>query len=164
MANSDLQGEYLNIDKDIKKHLNKIFNAYKGAKDVPGYQRLEGLIDKDTISYEQLKLMKNFFDSYNGGKKETEYLLNGGSLMKKWVQSVLDDARQKSKGTKDSLEAIGMDTETEKLPSVKIDSKEHDSDTNKILRQEGIYNMRLLENLITIFDKNKKLCQDQHNQ
>jgi hypothetical protein len=57
-----------------------------------------------------------------------------------------------------------MDTETEKLPSVKIDSKEHDSDTNKILRQEGIYNMRLLENLITIFDKNKKLCQDQHNQ
>jgi len=164
MANSDLQGKYFDIPKDIKKHLNKIFNAYKGVKNVEGYQRLEELVDKDTISYEQLKLMKNFFDSHNGGKKETKYLLNGGSLMKKWVQGVLDNARQKSKGTDDSLEAIGIDREKDKLPSVRIDSEEHDSDTNKILRQEGIYNMRLLEDLITIFDKNKKLCQDQHSQ
>jgi len=163
MANSELQGKYFEIPKKIKEHLNKIFKAYKGAKNVEGYKRLEELVNKDGISYEQLKLIKNFFDSHNGDKKETTYLLNGGSLMKNWIQHTLDNARQKSKGTSDTMKNIGMDTEVEKIPNLKIDSKEHDTDTNKILRQEGIYNMRLLENLITIFDKNKKLCQDQHN-
>ena len=40
MANSKLQGQSFDIDKKIKNHLKKIFNAYKGAKDAEGYQRL----------------------------------------------------------------------------------------------------------------------------
>jgi len=169
MANSELQGKYFEISEDIIKHLNKIFKAYKGPKNAEGYQRLEELINKieskdnNHISYEQLKLMKNFFDSYTGNKKDTPYLLNGGTLMKNWVEDILSNARQKIKGTKDSMDNIGIPGKVE-VPNVRIDNKEHDTETNKILRQEGIYNMRLLENLITIFDKNKKLCQDQHNQ
>jgi hypothetical protein len=163
MANSELQGQSFDIDKKIKNHLNLIFNAYKGAKNEEGHQRLKKLIDKDGISYEQLKLIKNFFDNYQGSRKSTPYLLNGGTLMKNWVEKTLSDARQRIKGTKDSMDNIGASNKIE-LPNVRIDNEDHDSDTNKILRQEGIYNMRLIENLITIFDKNKKLCQDQHNQ
>ena len=67
-------------------HLNRIYKAYKGPKNAEGYQRLEELVSKteskddSKISYEQLKLMKNFFDSYTGNKKDTPYLLNGGTL------------------------------------------------------------------------------------
>ena len=39
--------------------------------------------------------------------------------------------------------------------SVKINP--HDSDTNKILRQEGIYGIEGVNTLIKIIDKNRKL-------
>lgn len=159
MANSKLQGQSFDIDKKIKDHLNLIFNAYKGAKNEEGYQRLEKLVGKDSISYEQLKLIKNFFDSYNGSKKSTPYLLNGGTIMKNWVQETLDDARGNSNNTEKSMNDIGMSAKSDFNPKInKIDTEKHDSDTKKILRNEGIYNMRLMEDLITIIDKNKKLC------
>lgn len=165
MANSELQGKTFDIPENIEKHLKKIFNAYKGAKNVEGYKRLEELTNKDSISYEQLKLIKNFFDTYNGNRKGTSYLLNGGTIMKNWVESILNNARDGVKNIKKSMDNIDMfnSSDLKNLPNVRIDNKKHDSDTNKILRQEGIYNMRLMENLITIIDKNKKLCLDQHN-
>lgn len=165
MANSELIGTSFEIPENIIKHLKKIFNAYKGAKNVEGYKRLEELSDKNKITYEQLKLIKNFFDNYNGSTKGTTYLLNGGTIMKNWVTTTLDNARTKIQNSKNSKDTIGMSepSDIRNSTSVRIDSKEHDSDTNKILRQEGIYNMRLMENLITIIDKNKKLCLDQHN-
>ena len=41
------------------------------------------------------------------------------------------------------------------ISSVKIDT--HDSDMNKILRQESIYRIKVLDDLITEINKNKKL-------
>jgi hypothetical protein len=167
MANSSLQGKHFTIPQNISEHLTKIFKAYKGAKNVEGYQRLEEFVNKteskddSKISYEQLKLIKNFFDSYTGNNKSTPYLLNGGTLMKNWVQKTLDNARQDIEGKEKSMKSVGMGDhyQKEKLNLNKIGGKEHDSDTNKILRQEGIYSLGILENLITIIDKNKKLCQ-----
>lgn len=159
MANSKLQGQSFDIDEKIKEHLKLIFNAYKGPKNEEGYQRIENLVDKNSISYEQLKLIKNFFDSYSGSKKSTPYLLNGGTKMKNWVNTTLSHARDNSSNTEKSLNNIGMSKKTDFSPEKnKIDTKKHDSETNKILRQEGIYNMRLMEDLITTINKNKKLC------
>ena len=165
MANSELQGKTFDIPENLKKHLKKIFNAYTGAKYIEGYKRLEELVNKDSVSYEQLKLIKNFFDNYSGNRKGTTYLLNGGTIMKNWVDLSLNNAREGVKNIKKSMDNIGMtsNSDLKNLPSIKMDNKKHDTDTNKILRQEGIYNMRLMENLITIIDKNKKLCLDQHN-
>lgn len=166
MANSELQGKHFEIPTNISEHLLKIYNAYKGAKNVEGYKRLEGLVTKveskdvSNISYEQLKLMKNFFDTYSGSKKSTPYLLNGGSLMKNWIQKTLDQARQSIKGKESAMKTVGMGDhyQKEKLGVSKVGDKAHDSDTNKILRQEGIYSLGILKDLITIIDKNKELC------
>ena len=103
--------------------------------------------------------MKNFFDNYNGKRKGTTYMLNGGTMMKVWIEKTLEHARQNVKGKKEAMKNVGMDNEfidTHEKNNVRIDN--HDSDTNKILRQEGIYNMRLLESLITTIDKNRELC------
>jgi hypothetical protein len=158
MANSDLQGKEIEIPKEVKTHLGKIFNAYKGDKTAEGYNRLKNLMDKKTISYEQMKRIKNFFDNYNGKNKETPYLLNGGTLMKDWVNKSLEDARQDIKGKKKSMSDVGMPNQhikTHSKDGVKIDP--HDSDTNKILRQEGIYSIGIMEDLIKTIDKNKQL-------
>ncbi len=160
MANSKLQGGKILIDDDINYHLKRIYNAYKGPKDVEGYGRLRGLCDSDNVSYEQLKRIKNFFDDFGGKNSETSYLLNGGTKMKTWVQSKLNDMRDSIESKKKNMKNVGMPNQYQKekisIDGVKIDT--HDSDTNKILRQEGIYSIKVLDDLITEINKNKKLC------
>jgi hypothetical protein len=83
--------------------------------------------------------------------------------MKNWIEHTLNKARQSIKGKQDAMSDVGMKNQYQKEKiggNVRIDTEKHDSDTNKILRQEGIYNMRLMENLITTIDKNRKLCLD----
>ena len=160
MANSKLQGGKILIDDDINYHLKRIYNAYKGPKDVEGYERLRGLCDSNDVSYEQLKRIKNFFDDFDGKNNETSYLLNGGTKMKEWVQSKLDDMRDSIESKKKNMKNVGMSNQYQKdkirLPNAKINN--HDSDTNKILRQEGIYRIKVLDDLITEINKNKQLC------
>jgi len=158
MANSDLQGKYTKIDNDIKKYLKKIFKSYCGNKNIEGYTRLKNICDNKEISYEQLKRIKNFFDTFNGKIGDTPYMLNGGSRMKNWVESTLDIARNNLEGKKKTMKDVGMGNQyidSHEKNSIKIDP--HDSDTNKILRQEGIYNIEGMDNLIRIINKNKKL-------
>jgi len=163
MANSGLQGKTIPIEDKVKKHLNKIFNAYKGNKTVEGYNRLKNLVDSDEISYEQLKRIKNFFDNFNGNINDTPYMLNGGTMMKKWVDYVLYVSRKGLEGKKKSMSDVGMDNQYIKNHSkdgIRIDP--HDSDTNKILRQEGIYNIGIMDSLIKTIDKNKELWHKQN--
>jgi hypothetical protein len=159
MANSSLRGNKITFDDDINYHLKRIFNAYNGPKDAEGYERLRNLCDSDNISYEQLKRIKNFFDNFSGKKNDTPYLLNGGTKMKEWVCSKLDDMRDGVNSKKKNMSSVGMPNQYQKekisLPNAKIDN--HDTDTNKILRQEGIYNKKVLDDLITTIDKNKEL-------
>ena len=161
MANSELKNGKVLIDDEINHHLKRIFNAYNGPKNVEGYERLRGLCDMEYISYEQLKRIKNFFDNFEGKNNETPYLLNGGSKMKGWVESKLDDMRNRVDSKKKNMSAVGMNNQYQKdkmsLPNAKIDS--HDSDNNKILRQEAIYRIKVLDDLITEITKNKQLCQ-----
>ena len=167
MANSSLQGKYFPIPENISKHLNRIHKAYKGPKNAEGYQRLEELVskteseDNNKISYEQLKLIKNFFDSYNGGIKETPYLLNGGTFMKEWVNKTLEGARNWVNSKEKNMSKVGMEKDSDIRLDTKINTRinQHDTNTNKILRQEGIYSLGIIKDLITTIDKNRELCQ-----
>lgn len=161
MANSKLKHNTVPIDKKISYHLKRIFNAYKGPKDVEGYQRLRDLCDVDYITYEQLKRIKNFFDNFDGKKTETPYLLNGGTKMKNWVQYCLDGMRNDIDSKKRNMSSIGMPNQYQKSDPTSVSGvnfKSHDSDTNKIMRQEGIYRIKVLDDLITEITKNKELC------
>ena len=161
MANSELRHGKVLIDDDINYHLKRIYNAYNGPKDVEGYERLRGLCDKKDISYEQLKRIKNFFDNFEGKNNETPYLLNGGTKMKEWVQRHLNNMRDGVESKKKNMDAIGASSQNQKddLKVSKINTDSHDTDTNKILRQEGIYRIKVLDDLITEINKNKELCQ-----
>lgn len=161
MANSELRNDKFLIDDDINYHLKRIYNAYNGPKNVEGYERLRGLCDQKKISYEQLKRIKNFFDGFDGTNKDTPYLLNGGTKMKNWVQTKLNNMRDSVNSKKKNMSAVGMNNQYQKENPTsisKVYDKAHDSDTNKILRQEGIYRIKVLDDLITEINKNKELC------
>jgi len=160
MANAKLKGITVVIEKDVNQHLKKIFNAYNGDRNVEGYARLKNLCDSNNISYEQLARIKNFFDNFTGKKSDSPYLLNGGTKMKDWVDMSLSNMRDGVNSKKKNMSAVGMPNQYQKekitISGVKLDS--HDTDTNKILRQEGIYNIKVLEDLIITINKNKQLC------
>ena len=67
--------------------------------------------------------------------------------------------RDSIESKKKNMKNVGMSNQYQKdkirLPNAKINN--HDSDTNKILRQEGIYRIKVLDDLITEINKNKQL-------
>jgi len=174
MPNSALQGKSWDIPEELYSHLRRTMNAYKGDENVEGYQRLKGLIDNKKVSYEQLKRIKNFFDSegnvdyMNDKKASTPFILNGGNKMKEWANKVLDTARNNIQSNKDVQKNAGTSVQN---THIKNHSK-NGITTNSVkphstsdLKKEGysdIYiknEVKLMESLINIFEKNKELCQ-----
>jgi hypothetical protein len=153
MANSGLVGKSFTLDENILKHLKKIYDAYKGSKNVEGYERLKNLLaGENKITYEQIKRIKNFFDNWSGKKNETPYILNGGDKMKSWIETTLNDGRDEAEGSKRGMHRIGM-------PNQYIDDHQKfnvkNDNHSKKLQQESIYEIEILNNLITEIKKNK---------
>jgi hypothetical protein len=167
MANSELQGKEVKIPDKIKNHLSKIYNAYKGDKTIEGYSRLKNLKDESSITYESLKRIKNYFDNYTGNKKDTPYLLNGGTIMKQWVEETLENLRQDVYGKKKIMSDIGMENQFNKTHTRdNLDITDTHSSTNdKNLRNENIYyNINMINNLINKINKNKQLWHKESHQ
>ena len=86
-------GEVL-IPKEIKQHLKNSFAQARGAdQNTEGYRRNQELQGQEKITYKQLKRIKNFFDNFKGQQNELPFLLNGGILMKNWVNNTLNQMR-----------------------------------------------------------------------
>jgi hypothetical protein len=176
MANSSLQGYSWNIPEELHGHLKRTMNAYKGDKNVEGYKRLENLVQEPKISYEQLKRVKNFFDGQNNidymndRKASTPYILNGGNKMKDWVDKTLTTARDNIQNVKDVQKQAGTSVgnthiKTHTKDGITTNSvKPHSTSDLKIKKEsyDDIYikkEVKLMESLISIFDKNKELWQ-----
>ena len=156
MANSQLQGKTWDISPKMAKHLKKIFNAYKGPKDVEGWERLRDLCSSDTISYELMKRIKNFFDNFNGKTNETPYILNGGTKVKEWVNRRLKETRDGIENKKKSMMDTGMSNQYQKDKSLEVPSAisdPHKSELKKTMGEE----LNRINNLITHIENNKKL-------
>ena len=156
MANSSLQGRTWDITPKMRIHLDRVFKAYKGPKDVEGWERLRDLLSGDVITYELMKRIKNFFDDFKGKKNETPYILNGGTKMKDWVNRRLKEARDGIESKKKSMKDVGMDNQYQKDQSLDVPSAmsdPHKSELKKIMGEE----LNRINNLITHIENNKKL-------
>ena len=98
MANKVLDGTYHEIPDEIMEHLNTLHQKHiqkDGVTGLDGVKRLNDLITKKTISFEQLKRIKNYFKVTDPNaidqNKRLEYELNGGDVMKQWVSAKLDE-------------------------------------------------------------------------
>ena len=84
-GNSELKNRSFKIPKEVRELLQNTLDNYNGDKTIDGYKRLNNLLSMDTISYQEMKRIKNFFDNYGGTDKSAEFILNGGEQMKNWV-------------------------------------------------------------------------------
>jgi len=176
MANSQLQGRYWDIPEELLNHLKRIMRAYKGKENVEGYQRLRNLISEPKVSYEELKRIKNFFDTqssdtdYMDAKKQTTpFILNGGRKMKSWVDETLELSRGNIDGVKKVKTDTAMGNYYQKdSMSGDVNNLKPKTDDVKIKHShqksvsEAIYEISIMENIINIFNKNKESCHKFH--
>lgn len=104
--NKDLINTVYVIGDNLLKHLENTYKNYKGDKTKEGYKRLRNLIEMSKnggIKFNEMKRLKNWFDNNHLNKETDEYKLNGGDLMRDWINSQLYIARKISKNRKKVL-------------------------------------------------------------
>lgn len=120
-----------------------------------GYKRNKELQNSETIGYRQLKRIKNFFDNFKGTHKDASFILNGGFIMKNWVNDELRKMREFRKLTNKNKMEAGMQNQF-------IDPHEKKDFNNVRPSQEHIrsvdrYNAKVTESLKRINEIISKL-------
>jgi len=128
----------------------------KGAdENTEGFNRNQELQGQNFIEYKQLKRIKNFFDNFTGNHREAPFILNGGVVMKNWVENELRKMRDYEKMTKTNKMNAGMQNQFLKPHEKKNfnnvrPSQEHTSTVNR-------YNAAVTESLKRINELISKL-------
>jgi hypothetical protein len=108
-VNKSLYDTIVEFPKDKQEHMKKSFASVKDAdENSEGFKRNKELQSKNYITYKQLKRIKNFFDNFKGNHNEQSFILNGGVLMKNWVNDQLRKMREGLKMTKTNKMNTGM--------------------------------------------------------
>ena len=135
--NKDLYNKRVKFPDEMKEHLKGSFNSIQDADQyTEGYNRNQELQGQNSVTYQQLKRIKNFFDNFKGDQKHPSFILNGGVEIKNWVNDVLRRMREGQKLTKTNKMETGMMNQFIR-PHEKKDftnvrkSKEHNSTLSK---------------------------------
>lgn len=100
MANSQLQGKRYLVPSEV---LQSIESALVKYPNVDGVKRAKNIIHKPDLSYEEMKRLKNYFDTANPETDGIRYALTGGNGMREFIETSLAQDRagvQRSKETK----------------------------------------------------------------
>ena len=107
-GNSQLRGRKFPLPDGIKGHIRKIVDNFQGDRNTEGFKRLENLLENPSVSYSEMKRIKNFFDNYQGEPTDLEYQLNGGQPMQTWVNLTLSNATGAIRDTKQAMKDAGI--------------------------------------------------------
>jgi len=125
MANSELYGKTFQIPNDVLERIKKHLVSHP---DVDGSKRAKFLLKNGTITYQSLKRLKNFFDTFNPQQQnQVQYELAGGDKMKGFVESTLNakrDAVTRSKQIKNDADLPNrLGVKAQKTPRLDEDTK-----------------------------------------
>jgi len=150
-VNKKLYGNKVKVPEDVISYLTKCFESAKGANDkTEGFRRNKSLRDEREVTYQQLKRMKNFFDTFKGSENDLPFILNGGHYVKNWVNKVLD-------GMRDNI-SLGDKVKDQFLPdqlddvNTKINIKDLNRPSKSHKTSLGDYDLQITESLRRIKD------------
>ena len=109
--NSNLYNNIAIIPDSLIKHLNDCFGSVQGDTNTEGFSRNQDLRKSKKATYQQIKRIKNWFDSYSGNKEDAPFILNGGYRMKGWCDEVLRVWRQGDNSGKKIKMDTGMENQ-----------------------------------------------------
>ena len=143
--NKELYDKKIVFPDEMREHMRLSHHSAKDAdKNGEGYKRNQELQGQKSLTYQQLKRIKNFFDNFQGKDIDHEFILNGGVIMKNWVNNELRRMREGIFMTNHNKSETGMQNQHIKTHSKDgIDvrpSKEHSKTVDK-------YNAAVTESL-----------------
>ena len=107
--NKELYHKEIEFPKELRAHMKKSLQQIEDVdKNEEGYKRNAELQNQKTITYKQLKRIKNFFDNFKGNHTDKNFILNGGIPMKNWINNELRKLRENPKMTKRNKMDTGM--------------------------------------------------------
>lgn len=147
--NSELKGKRFFLPPGIKKYLLNIKNNYNGDQNVEGYKRICNILEMNGIEYREMKRLKNFFDNYNGNKNTDTYILNGGDILKNWVNKELGNATSAIKSYKETKRKMGNKNSFIKAhTNDKMSTRNESRMLKNVIITESQYHI-LMESLLT---------------
>jgi len=99
MANSKLQGNTYLVPDNVLQHIEAAKVNYPNSE---GIKRAKNITHEPNLSYEAIKRIKNFFDTYNPQITDAaQYELAGGKEMRAFIEATLNQERAGTKRSKD---------------------------------------------------------------
>jgi len=144
-VNKKLYDKKIVFPDKMREHMrvnsHKVKNADTNSE---GFKRNQELQGQKTITYQQLKRIKNFFDNFKGKQDDPAFILNGGIEMKNWINNELRRMREGMYMTKHNKSETGMQNQhiqTHSKDGIDVrPSKEHSRTVDK-------YNVAVTESL-----------------
>ena len=109
--NSKLYDRKAKLPISLIKHLEECGGMVEADSNTEGFNRNKELRESGVVSYQQIKRIKNFFDSFDGKKEDAPFVLNGGDRMQKWCDHVLNHWRSVEQGGKKRKADGGMENQ-----------------------------------------------------
>ena len=106
--NSSLYNKKVKLPDTLIKHLEDCFNSVSADSNVEGYNRNQEIRSSGLATYQQIKRIKNWFDSFSGKKEDAPFILNGGDRMSNWVNAALQQMRNSVSNSKKIKSDGGM--------------------------------------------------------
>jgi hypothetical protein len=154
--NKELYGKTWDFPKDLQNHLRICFLKVKNANaNIEGFKRNKRLQTATSISYPELKRIKNFFDNHTGTPQDAPFILNGENKMRDFVNSTLSGARQSLDTSKQIRQDTGMEKEFIAIPNASINQNISQYDDNKSSIEK--YDLQVTESLKRINNLMKKI-------
>jgi hypothetical protein len=156
-VNKDLYGEKIELPEEIVVYLKQCNDVVPDADEsVEGFRRNKELRDSGFVTYQQLKRIKNFFDSFQGNNTDKPFVLNGGDYMKNWVNQTLNSMRDNAYRTKE-IRSVALPNQFiqahEKNQNVGHDLRQTQDHKSSVVR----YNLEVTESLKRINNLLKKI-------
>jgi len=155
-VNSNLYGKKIELPEDVVGYLKQCSDAAVGSdENTEGYRRNKELRNSGYVTYQQLKRMKNFFDSFNGHQDELPFILNGGDYVKNWVNNTLNSWRDNDERSKEIKSTVLPNQyiqphKKDNLSNINRPSKSHSSAL-------GFFDLEVTESLKRINEIIKKI-------
>ena len=154
--NKDLYGKTWDFPNDLQNHLKICFAKVKNVdSNIEGFNRNKRLQTATSISYPELKRIKNFFDNHTGTPQDAPFILNGENKMRDFVNSTLSGARQSLETSKQIRQDTGMEKEFIAIPNANINQNISQYDDNKTSIEK--YDLQVTESLKRINNLMKKI-------
>lgn len=133
--NKTLYNRKAKLPETLMKHLEQSFSALESDSNIEGHNRNKELRENGFVTYQQLKRMKNWFETYSGKKEDAPFILNGGDRMNRWCDHVLNHWRNTLESGKQTKHDSGMSNQFirnhEKKNSIVNPYDRHEKGMNK---------------------------------